>query len=70
MAPVIVPGSALPYEQSTRLSFIQHNLLEGLPFDDDRFDLVHCSQLALSGPGERFRRSTFLELSLNLFYTL
>ncbi|ORY55159.1 hypothetical protein BCR35DRAFT_335655 [Leucosporidium creatinivorum] len=50
MAPIDVSISVLPYEQSTRLSFLQHNMLEGLPFDDDRFDHVHCSQLALSGP--------------------
>jgi hypothetical protein len=41
----------LPHEAPTRLSFIQHNVLDGLPFEDAKFDLVRISQLAMALPG-------------------
>lgn len=53
-APVVVPSSVLPYEYSSRLSFVQHNVLKGLPFDDGRLDLVRISSLFSSIPGEFF----------------
>ncbi|KAL8293562.1 hypothetical protein RQP46_000263 [Phenoliferia psychrophenolica] len=51
LAPVVVSNSMLPFDQSNRLSFVQHNFLEGLPFDSARFNLVRISGVALGVPG-------------------
>lgn len=41
----------LAFEHASRLSFVQHNFLEGLPFDGARFNYVRVSGVAIGMPG-------------------
>lgn len=51
VAPVLVPMSMLPYDQSSRLSFVQHNILQRLPFEDAKFDYVRVGNIGMDVPG-------------------
>lgn len=48
-----MPREHLPYEISSRLSYVLHNFIDPLPFEDDRFDFVRIASIGLGGvPGE------------------
>lgn len=55
LAPVVLPTSMLPFERASRLSFVQHNFLEGLPFDDARFNLVRIANVSLGMPEHKWQ---------------
>ncbi|ORY88741.1 hypothetical protein BCR35DRAFT_204518 [Leucosporidium creatinivorum] len=50
IAPSEIPHDYLAYDISNRLSYVQHNFLEPLPFDDDRFDFVRIANVGLGVP--------------------
>ncbi|KAJ7675733.1 hypothetical protein DFH06DRAFT_977167 [Mycena polygramma] len=41
-------------ELSTRITWVQANLLEGLPFHNDEFDFVHIKRIALGVPEDKW----------------
>jgi hypothetical protein len=56
IAPSEIPHDYLDYDISNRLSYVQHNFLDPLPFNDDRFDFVRVANVGLGVPGESTRR--------------
>ncbi|KAG6915147.1 hypothetical protein DXG01_013042 [Tephrocybe rancida] len=41
---------------ASRITWVHHNFLEGLPFPDDEFDFVHIKRIALGVPEDKWDR--------------
>ncbi|KAI5481872.1 methyltransferase type 11 [Pseudohyphozyma bogoriensis] len=54
VAPVVLPHGFTTYDVESRTSYVQENFLEGLSFDDNRFDFVRLSALALGIPEHKW----------------
>lgn len=48
----LLPANLLPYELATRLSYVQADFLEPLPFDEGQFEFVRIANVGLGVPGE------------------
>ncbi|GAA5977555.1 hypothetical protein JCM10908_005016 [Rhodotorula pacifica] len=50
LAPVLVPPSLLPDDMRTRVTFVQHDFLDPLPFFEGEFDYIRCCRVASGIP--------------------
>ena len=51
LAPVLVPASMLPAAVRSRVVFVQHDVLQPLPFQDGQFDYIRCCGVTAGVPG-------------------
>lgn len=67
LAPYSIPEATLPLEMSSRITFIQHDFLDGLPFENDSFDFVRIAYCGIGIPGKFMLKPNSNKLNEKIF---
>lgn len=52
IAPVLVPASMVAADSAARISFVQRDFLQPLPFHDGQFSYIRCGHISAGIPGK------------------